>query len=161
MKNDQMGLIGFEFEIERETRYLIAPRDPAAYSWINHVIDTYDKSGRCRIRLKKGAPRLSIKIPLFTLDTETSKTCLRLEFKPTCAEQERTLLDMRELILKEAGAQVSEKWGTRVCLENGTDAWLNRDALGNWWYEVDEGMLFMPAAGDVVIAIVKSLIKAT
>ena len=45
------GEIGYEFELEREVRYLVDVKNPQAYAWLNHVFDTYDKSGRVRVRV--------------------------------------------------------------------------------------------------------------
>lgn len=156
----KIGQIGYEFEIEKEARYKVAPLTIEGFEWATHVIDTYDKSGRARIRVKDGKPRLSLKVPLFTQDTEISKTCLRLEFKPRDEKQETDLLLIKELILKEAGAQTSEKWGTQLSMKNGISTWLNRDSQDNWWIEIDEGIEFQPPEGIRVIGVEKSAIVA-
>lgn len=153
------GLIHYEFEIETETRYVIAPQNVEAFEWKTHVFDTYDKSGRARIRVKNDEPRLSLKVPLFTKDTATHKTCLRLEFKPTNTEQSNDLLRIKKLILKEAGAQTSEKWGAQLKMANGEKVWINRDADNNWWIEVDEGVDFQVPEGIEVLEIRKSSVK--
>lgn len=155
-----VGRIEYEFEVEAERRYMIEPQDVTAYSWQNHVFDTYDQSGRARVRVKNGKPRLSLKVPLFSKDTETTKTCLRLEFKPTEAAQEADLLRVRDLILEEAGAQVSEKWGAKLLTPTGDSVWINRDDRGRWWVEVDEGVPFNPPASIKVISMEKSSVRA-
>lgn len=152
------GILAYEFEVELETRYLIEPLCVEDFAWKNHVIDTYDRSGRARIRVKNGKPRFSVKIPLFTRDTETVKACLRLELKPRAAEQEKDLLWLRDLILREAGAQRVEKWGAEYVLPDGQKVWLNRDSLGNWWFEVDDGAAFELPPGVRLIGRAKSAI---
>lgn len=156
---EAVGRIEYEFEIESESRYVIEPGIIENYDWKNHVVDTYDQSGRARIRIKNDKPRLSLKVPLFTRDTATSKTCLRLEFKPTDEQQEHDLNRVRELILKEAGAQTSEKWGAQVVMQNGKKVWINRDSNNNWWIEVDEGVEFEPPEGVKVLRVEKSTVK--
>ncbi len=151
--------IGYEFEIETETRYIISPCKIEDYKWENHVTDTYDQSGRARIRIKNGKPRLSLKVPLFTKDTLTAKTCLRLEFKPDNEKQEMDLIGIKELILKEAGAQTSEKWGAALKMKNGLKTWINRDSNNNWWIELDEGVEFVPPENIEVLRTEKSTIK--
>lgn len=133
------NLIEYDFEIEKETRLVMEPGKIEDFNWINHVLDVYDKSGRARIRIKNGKPRFSVKVPLFSKDTDKMKTCIRIELKPRNRIQEEQLLQMRELILAEEGCQVSEKWGAPVENEDGTKIWINRDSAGNWWIEVDEG----------------------
>jgi len=112
------GVIGYEFEIEKETRYVIQPENPDATTrekkWTDHVIDTYDESGRARIRIKNGQPRLSLKVPLYSRDTKNCKACIRLEFKPVTEQQKNDLLTIKDLILEEKGTQTSEKWGTQI-----------------------------------------------
>lgn len=152
-------MIEYEFEVENESRYVIEPGVIENYDWKNHVVDTYDQSGRARIRIKNNKPRLSLKVPLFTRDTATSKTCLRLEFKPINEQQEHDLNRVRELILKEAGVQVSEKWGAQIVMQNGKKVWINRDNHNNWWIEVDEGVEFEPPKDVKVLRIEKSVIK--
>ncbi len=154
-----VGRIEYEFEIEQEARYVIEPGNIGDFDWKNHVIDTYDQSGRARIRIKNEKPRLSLKVPLFSKDTETSKACLRLEFKPTDAQQEDDLNRVRELILEEEGAQVSEKWGAQIEAGNGEKVWINRDSGGRWWIEVDEGVDFKPPEGIKVLSVEKSTVK--
>lgn len=153
------GTIGYEYEVERETRYIIKPQPLENYKWVNHVIDVYDQSGRARIRVKNGAPRLSLKVPLFTKDTENSKVCLRLEFKPLNKDQEADLQRIRQLIIEEAGAQVSEKWGAPLVMPNGQSIWINRDNKDNWWIEVDEGEDFVAPDGIEVMGVSKSSVK--
>src|SRR3989344_1512397 len=157
--DEAVGRIEYEFEIESESRYVIEPGNVENYEWKNHVVDTYDQSGRARIRIKNGKIRLSLKVPLFTKDTATSKTCLRLEFKPTDEQQEHDLNRVRELILKEAGAQTSEKWGTPIMTKDGSKVYINRDSNNNWWIEVDEGVDFEPPEGVKVLRIEKSAVK--
>lgn len=154
-----VGKIEYEFEIESESRYVIEPGNVDDYKWVNHVTDTYDQSGRARIRIKNGKPRLSLKVPLFTRDTAISKTCLRLEFKPTDEHQEEDLVRIQELILKEAGAQTSEKWGAQIMMQNGNKVWINRDSKNNWWIEVDEGEEFNPPENIKVLRVEKSAVK--
>lgn len=155
------GLIGYEFEVETEERYLVTPGNPESFDWVNHVIDTYDRSGRARIRIKNGEPRLSLKVPLFSKDTDTAKTCLRLEFKPTSQEQKADLMRVRELLLAEPGTQVVEKWGAPLTLKNGQKSWINRDSHGAWWVEVDEGTEFIPPDTMEVLGNKKSSITTT
>jgi hypothetical protein len=154
-----VGRIEYEFEIESEARYVIEPGNIEGYDWQNHVVDTYDESGRARIRMKNGKPRLSLKVPLFSKDTEISKTCLRLEFKPTDEHQEHDLFRVKELIEQEAGAQISEKWGAQILMKNGNKVWINRDGNNKWWIEVDEGVKFEPPEGLNVLKVEKSSVK--
>jgi len=149
------GYIGYEFEVETETRYAIEPGNMSDYRWVNHVVDTYDKTGRIRIRVKNGEPRLSIKVPLFTRDTETSKTCLRLEFKTTNESQKQSLFCIRELILQEDGTQIVEKWGAEITMTTGEGAWINRNDKGEWWIEIDSGCSFCPPENINVLGIGK------
>lgn len=151
--------IQYEFEVERETRYVIEPLDEREFDWQNHVVDTYDASGRARIRVKNGKPRLSLKVPLFSKDTATAKTCLRLEFKPKTPTQERDLLHIRDLILEEAGTQTAEKWGARLATGSGGVVWINRDNADNWWIEVDEDVDFELPAGVTILGTTKSSIQ--
>lgn len=153
--------IQYDFEIEKETRYVIEPHEIERHDWVNHVIDTYDESGRARVRVKNGSPRLSLKVPLFSKDTETSKACLRLEFKPVNKEQEDDLLKVRELILEEEGAQTSEKWGAPIIMGDGKKAWINRDSDGKWWIEVDEVSDFNPPEYIKVLNTEKSSVKTS
>lgn len=151
--------IEYDFEIEKETRYVIEAQNSDSYNWENHVIDTYDESGRARVRVKNGSPRLSLKVPLFSKDTETSKACLRLEFKPINDLQSADLLKVRDLILEEAGAQTSEKWGARITMKNGKNVWINRNSDGKWWIEVDEISDFDPPEHIKVLSTEKSSVK--
>lgn len=150
------GGLSYEFEVELETRYVVEPLRAEDYDWKNHFVDIYDRSGRARIRVKNGRARFSVKIPLFTRDTETMKACLRVELKPKSEEAERDLLWIRDIILREAGAQRIEKWGAEVRLPDGGTAWLNRDSLGNWWFEVDDGQDFRPPPDIRIIGYEKS-----
>lgn len=151
--------IEYDFEIEKETRYVIESQDPEKYNWENHVTDTYDESGRARVRIKNGSPRLSLKVPLFSKDTEISKACLRLEFKPINDSQSEDLLRVKELIMEEAGAQNSEKWGAKITMKNGKNVWINRNSGGKWWIEVDEIEDFDPPEDIKVISTEKSSVK--
>jgi hypothetical protein len=90
------------------------------------------------VRLKNGKPRISIKVPLLSRDTDRAKACIRLEFKPRTKEQEEDLLKIRDLILREPGTQVQEKWGVPLNLANGEKVWMNRNANGEYWIETDE-----------------------
>ncbi|MBI4457737.1 hypothetical protein HY633_02125 [Candidatus Uhrbacteria bacterium] len=154
------GTIPYEIELERETRYLVTPGNAYAYAWTNHVIDTYDASGRVRVRIKNGRPRLSFKVPLLSLDTDTSKSCLRLEFKPCNWRQERHILLIRDVILAEAKAQTMEKWGARMRLASGKEVWLNRNAAGKWWFEVDDDFAFAAPPGFEITGVEKSDVRA-
>jgi hypothetical protein len=149
------GNMAYDFEVETETRYSIKPGNLSDYEWVNHVVDTYEKSGRIRVRIKNGKPRLSIKVPLFTKDTATSKTCLRLEFKPTNNEQTQSIIFIRELILMEVGAQTSEKWGAEITMNNGKKAWINRNSKGSWWIEIDNEEEFCPSKDIIVLGLEK------
>ena len=150
--------IGYEFEIETEVRYVIEPGNMDDFTWVNHFVDTYDKAGRVRVRIKNGEPRLSIKVPLFTRDTDIAKTCIRIEFKPKNGAQKKDLLHIRDLIVSEAGAQISEKWGAPITLSDGKEAWINRDTKGNWWIEFDADDKFVPPDTIRVIGTQKSTI---
>lgn len=156
---NNFSLIEYEFELEREIRYLIEPLDEAGMKWMNHILDTYDASGRCRIRVKNGEPRLSLKIPLFSQDTPVAKTCIRIELKPQTDEQKAELLKIRDLISAEPGSQQAEKWGALVTTTNGVKVWVNRNGSGKWWVEVDEGVELRLPEGMKVIATEKSTIK--
>jgi hypothetical protein len=156
---NNFSLIEYEFELEREIRYLIEPLDDAEMKWVNHVLDTYDASGRCRIRVKNGEPRLSLKIPLFSQDTPTAKTCIRIELKPQTDEQKAELLRIRDLIAAEPGSQQAEKWGAPITTSSGVKVWVNRNGSGKWWVEVDEGIELLLPEGMKVIATEKSQIK--
>lgn len=112
-------LIEYDFEIEEEQREKISPDNFKILKWENHVVDTYDQSGRCRVRVKNGEPRMSLKIPLLSKDTDESKCCIRLEFKPTKEEQKEDLFKIVELINQEEGTETHEKWGTPLKLVNG------------------------------------------
>lgn len=149
----------FDFEIERETRVVIEPDDDENYHWENHVIDTYDASGRARIRLKNGSPRFSIKVPLFSKDTAKSKACLRMEFKPINDNQKELLRKIRDLILEEEGAQIIEKWGAKIKINDAEHIWINRDNQNRWWIEVDEIEEFIPPQHIKVIRFEKSSVK--
>ncbi|MFQ5662097.1 MAG: hypothetical protein ACE5F2_02500 [Candidatus Paceibacteria bacterium] len=137
-KETQKDLIEYEFELEEEQRKKVKPEDYEIEEWQNHVIDTYDQSGRCRIRDKNGKLRLSLKVPLFSRDTEHTKCCIRLEFKPVTEQQEKTLNTVRELIKEEPATIIHEKWGTPLKLTNGEKIWINKDQEGNYWVETDE-----------------------
>ena len=130
--------IGYEFEVEKEQRKMVDATNFQVLKWQNHVIDTYDQSGRCRIRLKNNEPRLSLKIPLLSQDTDEAKCCIRLEFKPSTKEQAEELLKIKELIMEEEGVQTHEKWGTPINLTNGDKVWINKDDQGKYWIETDE-----------------------
>ncbi len=130
--------IGYEFEVEKEQRKMVDATNFQVLKWQNHVIDTYDQSGRCRIRLKNNEPRLSLKIPLLSQDTDDAKCCIRLEFKPSTKEQAEELLKIKELIMEEEGVQTHEKWGTPINLTNGDKVWINKDDQGKYWIETDE-----------------------
>lgn len=130
--------IGYEFEVEKEQRIMVDASQFDVPKWVNHIVDTYDPSGRCRIRIKNGKPRLSLKVPLLSQDTETAKCCIRLEFKPRTNHQERELLKIQELISAEPETKKHEKWGAPLALTNGEEVWLNKDDEGNYWIETDE-----------------------
>lgn len=132
------SLMDYEFELEKEQRINVNPENLEIKKWENHVTDTYDQSGRCRIREKNSQPRISIKVPLLSKDTERSKCCIRLEFKPLTEKQREDILKIRELILLEPGTETHEKWGTPLELTNGEGVWINKDDKGNHWIETDE-----------------------
>lgn len=135
------SFIGYDFEIEQEQRVNVNISDSFnVEEWTNFVEDTYDPSGRCRIRVKNNEPRLSLKIPLFSRDTERTKCCVRLEFKPVSEEQRQDLFNVRDLILKEQGMVSSKKWGTLIGLKNGEKTWVNKDDKGNHWIEIDKNI---------------------
>ena len=147
------GDIGYEFELEEEQRIMVNPENFIIREWKNHVVDVYDSSGRCRIRLKNGKPRMSLKVPLMSRDTAKSKCCVRLEFKPKKKRQEEDLLTIVELIAQEPNTQIHEKWGTPLKLNNGEKVWINRNEKGEYWIETDtsenieellpEGIIFL------------------
>lgn len=153
------NLIGYEFEIERETRYIIAPGNIVDYNWVNRIQDVYDTSGRARVRLKNGKPRFSVKVPLFSQDTEKSKVCIRIELKPQNEEQTEELNRMRGEIFNEPGSQVSEKWGAPIVGKNGVKIWINRDINNNWWIEVDEGFELSLPESLKILSVQKSTVK--
>jgi hypothetical protein len=156
---DRLSLIQYEFELEEETRYLIDPLDANNYDWVNHVVDTYDQTGRCRIRLKNGEPRLSIKIPLFSKDIGSCKTCIRIEIKPQTDKQKVELLRILDLILAEQGARRYEKWGAPMKMSNGSKVWINKDSENRWWIEVDKGTELEIPDGVRIIGTEKSGVK--
>lgn len=130
--------MGYEFEVEREQRIMVDAANFQVSKWVNHIVDTYDPSGRCRIRMKNGEPRLSLKVPLLSQDTEKAKCCIRLEFKPRTKQHTEELLKIQELISAEPGTETHEKWGTPIKLSNGESVWINKDDEGNYWIETDE-----------------------
>ncbi|KKS38530.1 MAG: hypothetical protein A3G49_06495 [Candidatus Sungbacteria bacterium RIFCSPLOWO2_12_FULL_41_11] len=134
------GGTGFEFEVEEEQRILVSPENIEIKEWKNHIIDVYDQSGRCRIRVKNGEPRLSLKVPLLSRDTERAKCCVRIEIKPRTKGKAAIFEKMRELILHEPGTEVHEKWGTPIKTRDGKKIWINKDDQGNYWIETDEGV---------------------
>jgi len=168
----ESGKIEYEFEVEKEYRFIISPDSILAKypelsdekKWQNHVIDTYDASGRCRIREKNGKPRLSLKVPLFSKDTERAKACLRMEFKPEDEAAENSLLKIRDLILAEKGTKQNEKFGQALVEPNGKKIWINKglnEITGLWeyWVEVDEAEDIEPFPEIKVIRSEKSKIK--
>ncbi|MFA5987668.1 MAG: hypothetical protein WC797_03410 [Candidatus Paceibacterota bacterium] len=157
--DDLKDMMEYEFEVERESRFAIEPSNITDYAWVNHIIDTYDASGRARIRIKNGVPRLSLKVPLLSQDTTTTKVCIRIEFKPVDKKQEEDLLKIRQLILAEKGSQTVEKFGAPITKSDGTKTWVNRDSNGNWWIEADEGVSLTLPDAIKIIGIMKSSIK--
>ncbi len=153
------NLIEYEFEIEKETRIMVEPQNIGDYDWINHIIDVYDKSGRVRIRSKNGQLRFSIKAPLLSRDTARAKVCIRIELKPINPEQEKELRQIRDLIMAEEGFQRVEKWGAPIAHADGSRGWINRDSNGNWWFEVDEGVILALPEDTKVIGYQKSSIQ--
>ena len=147
------GDIGYEFELEEEQRIMVNPESFVIKEWKNHVVDVYDSSGRCRIRLKNGEPRMSLKVPLMSRDTAKSKCCVRMEFKPRKKRQREDLLTIVELIAQEPNTQIHEKWGTPLKLNNGEKVWINKNDRGEYWIETDiaeniedllpEGIIFL------------------
>jgi hypothetical protein len=140
---DNKDLIEYEFELENEQRIMVDPEKFPGNGWTekmwqNTVVDTYDQSGRCRIRIKNGEPRLSIKVPLLSKDSDRSKCCIRLEFKPINDSQKKILLKTRDLITEEDGTTIHVKKGAPLQLNNGEKVWINRDEKGNHWIETDE-----------------------
>ncbi|MEK9152441.1 MAG: hypothetical protein AAB692_03685 [Patescibacteria group bacterium] len=137
---DAEKVIGYEFELEEEQRIYVKPETFSVAEWKNYIVDTYDQTSRCRIRNKNGELRLSLKVPLFSRDTERAKVCIRLEFKPRTPLQEKDLERIQELILSEPGTEVHEKWGTPIELKDGHRVYINKDDRGNHWIETDESM---------------------
>lgn len=140
---DNKDLIEYEFEVENEQRIMVDPEKfpDSGWNdkiWVNTVADTYDQSGRCRIRVKNNDPRLSLKVPLLSQDNDRSKCCIRLEFKPTNKMQKSELLKIRDLISQESGTRTHVKKGAPLKLNNGEKVWINRDEEGNHWIETDE-----------------------
>lgn len=130
--------IEYEYELENERRVLVTLENYAVGHWKNHVLDTYDTTGRFRVRLKNNEPRLTLKIPLFTPLTEIGKLCIRLEFKPHTDTQRQEILKIRELLINEVGSQSYEKFGTPIQLTNGQSTWLNWSPQHNeYWIDID------------------------
>ncbi len=148
-----------EIEIEKEKRVIVEAGEISKYEWTNHVVDVYDKSGRCRIRVKNDKPRFSIKVPLFSKDSDECKVCIRIELKPLNEEQEDELLRLRGLILEESDYQMSEKWGALIGSREGHKTWINRDTNNSWWIEVDEGVELSLPDGMKILGLQKSNIK--
>lgn len=131
------SLIEYEFELEKEQRIKVDAVNFQVLKWENHIIDTYDQSGRCRIRLKNNEPRLSLKVPLLTQDTEKAKCCIRIENKALTKKQAEEFLKIKELIESEPETKVHEKWGTPLKLNDGEKVWLNKDDQNKYWIEID------------------------
>lgn len=139
-KDAEKNLIELEMELEVEQRIMVELEDDFEIKeWQNYVVDTYEQSGRTRIREKNGKLRLSIKTPLPSKDTEKTKCCIRKELKPINEKQEKDFFKARELIKEEPGTIIHEKWGTPLKLTNGEEVWINKDREGNYWVETDEG----------------------
>lgn len=133
----------FELELEKERRIIVRVdeglfEDPQ--EWENHFVDTYDQSGRLRIREKNHKLRMSVKIPLFHEIDPLMRHCLRIDIKPFSSETEQQLVEARELLRLETGTQEFRKHGKRIALKSGFEVWLNVSDEGEYWIEGDEGM---------------------
>lgn len=132
--------IRFDFEHENEERVVVAV-DAQLYgdheNWETKVEDTYDPSGRFRVREKNGTLRFSIKIPLQSNKTPGRKQTLRLEFKPVAAQHIDHIAEIKAKLLLEQGVQTFSKRGRRITFTNGEFGWLNTDGKGKYWIESD------------------------
>jgi len=168
------GTIKYEFELEREFRYIVSPEEVLSRhpflqedkNWENHVIDTYDESGRSRIRVKNDKPRLSLKVPLFSKDgnEKGAKVCFRMEFKPDDKDSEDALFKIRDLILEEEKTRTTEKHGHPLVSTDGKKIWLNKgtdEATGKteYWVETDEAEDIKPFPELHVLRSEKSKIR--
>lgn len=166
------GIMHYEFELEKEFRKIISPESILSKyptlkdekNWDNHIIDTYDASGRARIRIKNNAPRLSLKVPLFSKDEGDAKVCVRIEFKPDKKEGEEALLKIRDLILEEKGTKTVEKYGHPLIAPNGIKIWVNKGLNEKtqeteFWVEVDAVEDLMPFPEIEILRSEKSKIK--
>ncbi len=133
-------LIGFEFEIEREQRIVVVVTQPERFSFTTECLDIYDTSGRVRIRVKNGIPRMGIKIPMLKDQPFPGvKECLRIELKPKNPQQMIELLTIASQMVGNSNTQVLKKRATPITLTNGAPAWLNHGESGEYWIESDMG----------------------
>lgn len=131
----------FEFELERERRILVEVEEGLLgdiHEWDNTIEDTYDQSGRLRIREKNGKLRMTVKIPLFHEIDPNRKHCLRIELKPCTVEPEKQIAEARELLRREIGTQEFKKYGKKIALKNGVNVWINANDEGEFWIEYDD-----------------------
>lgn len=130
----------FEYELEKERRIVVSVDQGVLESsdnWENRFTDTYDQSGRFRIREKNGQLRMSVKIPLFYDIDPIVKHCLRIEVKPGNSAQENELMNIRELLRRELGTQEFKKYGKKITLTNGNRVWINTNDNNEYWIESD------------------------
>lgn len=138
LEHGEANQLTYELEIEREHRILVRPTTRLdCSSWDNHFVDTYDSSGRFRVRVKNGQPRLTIKLPLLShVMSPDEKMCIRLELKPTTQDQVIEILQLQQVISQELGSRVLQKKGTKIELKNGQEVWLNTNRR-QFWIEYD------------------------
>lgn len=136
-----------ELEIENEARIYVEPLELDPNKPINKITDTYALDGRFRLREKNRAMRYSIKVPLFNRDTDKTKACIRLEWKPD-EKGESILRQLRDRISTLEGTRTLRKQGQKLpyILETG-DLWINTNEGGKYWLEFDtvEGIPTLPA----------------
>jgi hypothetical protein len=126
-----------ELEIENEARIYIKPIEFDSNRPINNITDTYALDGRFRLREKNGSLRYSIKVPLFKKDTEKTKACIRLEWKPN-EEKEYILREIRDKITALEGTRTLKKHGQKLLSPNTTEnLWINKNDQGKYWLEFD------------------------
>ena len=136
---ESLSEANIEIELEEEQRILVQPVDPSKYEgkWVDDIRDVYDGSDTIRIREKNGKLRLSIKIPLFSYDTEKTKCCIRIEIKPNTKEQEDCIFQVGNDLIQQETTKIRHKIGTPVYLTNGQKVWLDKNDQDDYWIEID------------------------
>ncbi|MEP7167473.1 MAG: Fic family protein [Candidatus Woesebacteria bacterium] len=137
-----------ELQIEEEQRIRVALDGYQVDHWEHSIEDIYDASGTVRFRVKKGKPRIGLKIPLPSRNTFRTKCCMRIEIRPADEDQEAIFFAFRDIMLAESGLQKVQKFGTRVQLTDGHEVWMNKNDKDEYWIEEDgrdyEIELFLP-----------------